>query len=101
MRYRELGKSGIKVSEVGFGCWTMGGPNWNLDNGAPVGWAEVNEEEVRARIKAGIDGGVNHWDNADAYGNGKAERRLAGAFKKLGVDRKTQVIATKVGHFRG
>jgi aryl-alcohol dehydrogenase-like predicted oxidoreductase len=79
----------------------MGGPNWNIDSGMSVGWAEVNMDEVVAGIKAGLDAGVNHWDNADAYGNGRAERRLAGAFKKLGVKRESQVIATKVGHFRG
>jgi aryl-alcohol dehydrogenase-like predicted oxidoreductase len=101
MRYRTLGGTGIKVSEVGFGCWTMGGPNWSTENGASVGWAEVNMDEVIAGIKAGLDAGVNHWDNADAYGNGRAERRLSAAFRKLGVKRDTQVIATKVGHFRG
>jgi myo-inositol catabolism protein IolS len=101
MRYRPVGRTDIKVSEVGFGCWTMGGPNWNIDSGMSVGWADVNMDELIAGIKAGIDGGVNHWDNADAYGNGRAERRLAAAFKKLGVKRDSQVIATKVGHFRG
>src|SRR5262245_20847308 len=101
MRYRQLGRTDIKVSEIGFGCWTMGGPNGSSDTGAAVGWAEVNMEEVVAGIKAGIDAGVNHWDNADAYGNGRAERRLCAAFKKLGVKRDSQVIATKVGHFRG
>src|SRR5215831_3014961 len=100
MRYRQLGRTDIKVSEVGFGCWTMGGPNWN-DTGQSVGWPEVNLDEVVEGIKVGLDAGVNHWDNADAYGNGRAERRLAAAFKKLGVKRDTQVIATKVGHFRG
>jgi len=101
MRYRPIGKTNIKVSEIGFGCWTMGGPNWSLANGAPVGWADPNDDELVAGIKAGLDAGVNHWDNADIYGNGKAERRLAGAFRKLGVKRDGQVIATKIGHFCG
>lgn len=103
MRYRPLSRRcpDIKVSEIGFGCWTMGGPNWSLSNGAPIGWADVNEDDVIAGVKSGLDAGVNHWDNADIYGNGRAERMLAGAFKKLGVKRDTQIIATKVGHFRG
>lgn len=101
MRSREIGRTGIKVSEIGFGCWTMGGPNWNSSTGQPIGWADVNEDDLLAGVKAGLDAGVNHWDNADVYGNGTAERRLAGAFAKLGVRRETQVIATKVGHFRG
>lgn len=101
MRYRQVGKTNIKVSEIGFGCWTMGGPNWSTSNGQPIGWADVNEEEVLEGIKVGLDAGVNHWDNADVYGNGRAERLLGQCFKKLGVKRVDQVIATKVGHFRG
>lgn len=101
MRYRRIGKTSIQVSEIGFGCWTMGGPNWSTSNGQSIGWADVNEDEVLAGIKAGLDGGVNHWDNADIYGNGRAERMLASAFRKLGVKPGSQVIATKVGHFRG
>lgn len=101
MRYRRIGRTSIEVSEIGFGCWTMGGPNWSTSNGQPIGWADVNEEEILAGIKAGLDAGVNHWDNADIYGNGRAERMLAWAFRKLGVKPSTQVIATKVGHFKG
>jgi aryl-alcohol dehydrogenase-like predicted oxidoreductase len=101
MRYRTVGKTSVKVSEIGFGCWTMGGPNWSTANGQPIGWADVNESEVLAGIKVGLDAGVNHWDNADIYGNGKAERLLAQCLRKLGVKRESQVIATKMGHFKG
>jgi aryl-alcohol dehydrogenase-like predicted oxidoreductase len=101
MHYRTLGTTGIKVSEVSFGCWTLGGPNFSPTNGQPIGWAQVNEADVLQGIRAGLDAGVNHWDNADVYGNGRAERLLASCFAKLGVKRETQVIATKVGHFRG
>ncbi len=101
MQFRSVGNSGLKVSEIGFGCWTMGGPNWSAATGQPIGWADVNDEEIIAGIKVGLDRGVNHWDNADIYGNGRAERSLAACLAKLGVQRGTQVIATKVGHFRG
>jgi len=101
MRYRRLGKTSVAVSEVSFGCWTLGGPNFSPATGAPIGWADVDEGEVLAGIKAGLDAGVNHWDNADVYGNGRAERLLARCLDRLGVDRSTQVIATKVGHFHG
>jgi myo-inositol catabolism protein IolS len=101
MRYRPLGNSGLKVSEIGFGCWTMGGPNWSTANGQPIGWAEVHEEEILAGVKVGLDAGVNHWDNADIYGNGKAERLLGACLRKLGIKPGSQVIATKVGHFKG
>ena len=101
MRYRTLGRSDIKVSEIGFGCWTMGGPNWSTSNGQSIGWSDVNDAEVYEGVRVGVEAGVNHWDNADIYGNGRAERTLANAFKALGVKRETQVIATKVGHFKG
>ena len=99
MEYRNLGTTDVKVSEISFGCWTMGGLNWV--NGSPNGWANVNEDEITAGIKSAIDAGVNHFDNADVYGNGKAERMLARVFKKLGVKTNDFIIATKIGHFPG
>lgn len=99
MNQRELGKTGVFVSEISLGCWTMGGLNWV--NGTPNGWANVNEDEIVAAIKAGIDAGVNHFDNADVYGNGKAERMLKRAFDKLGLNTNDYIVATKVGHFPG
>lgn len=99
MRLRELGKSGVKVSEISLGCWTMGGLNWV--NGNANGWANVDEEEIVRAIKAGVDAGVNHFDNADVYGNGRAERMLRDALKKRGLRSEDFVIATKVGHFPG
>lgn len=99
MQYRPLGTSDVKVSEISFGCWTMGGLNWV--NGSPNGWANVDEDEITAGIKLAIDAGVNHFDNADVYGNGRAERMLARVFDKLGVKSEDYVIATKIGHFPG
>jgi len=96
---RELGRSGVKVSEIGLGCWTMGGLNWV--NGNANGWANVDEAEIVQAIKAGLNAGVNHFDNADVYGNGRAERMLKRAFDTLGVRSEDYVIATKVGHFPG
>lgn len=99
MKYRKLGRADIEVSEVSFGCWTMGGLNWV--NGIPNGWADVNEDEIAEAIKVGLDAGVNHFDNADVYGNGRAERMLARVLKRLGVDSTKVIIATKIGHFPG
>ncbi len=99
MKYRKLGSSDVEVSEISFGCWTMGGLNWV--NGNANGWANVDEDEIAAGIKVAIDAGVNHFDNADVYGNGKAERMLARVFDKLGVKSEDFVIATKIGHFPG
>jgi myo-inositol catabolism protein IolS len=99
MEYRELGRSGVKVSAISFGCWTMGG--LNFVNGTPNGWADVDEDEITRGIKAALDAGVNHFDNADVYGNGRAERMLARVLKRLGVESESLVIATKVGWFPG
>lgn len=99
MNYREIGKTGVRVSEISFGCWTLGGLNWI--NGSPNGWANVDEDEVAAAVKLGLDAGVTHFDNADAYGNGRAERMLARVLHKLGVRPDAVVVATKIGHFPG
>lgn len=96
MEYRRLGKSDIQVSAISLGCWTLGGLNWV--NGIPNGWADVDESEAKAAIHYALDQGVNHFDNADVYGNGRAERLLARA---LGSRSKEVIIATKVGWFPG
>lgn len=77
----------------------MGGLNWV--NGTANGWADVDEDEVTKAIKIALDAGVNHFDNADVYGNGRAERMLRRVLDRLGVKRDRLVIATKVGHFKG
>lgn len=96
MKYRKLGKTDLEVSEISLGCWTMGGLNWV--NGVPNGWANVNEDEVKEAVNYAIDKGVNHFDNADVYGNGRAERMLA---RILGNRTNKYVIATKIGWFPG
>lgn len=99
MKTRKLGSSRIEVSEISLGCWTMGGLNWQ--EGRPNGWADVDEDEVTAAIKQAVDAGVNHFDNADVYGNGRAERMLARAFSRLGLKSEEFIVATKIGHHRG
>jgi len=96
MKYRKLGKSDIEVSEISLGCWTMGGLNWV--DGQQNGWANVDEKEVAEAINYGIEQGVNHFDNADVYGNGRAERMLQ---RILGDRTNRFIIATKVGWFKG
>lgn len=96
MKYRILGKTDVKVSEISLGCWTMGGLNWV--DGVANGWANVNEKEIEEAINYAIDQGVNHFDNADVYGNGRAERMLA---RILGNRTNNFIIATKIGWFPG
>lgn len=96
MKYRTLAGTDIKVSEISLGCWTLGG--LNFVDGIPNGWANVDEAEAIRAVHHALDRGVNHFDNADVYGNGRAERLLARA-----LDGRTDnvVIASKVGHFPG
>lgn len=66
MEYRELGRTGWKVSTIGFGAWAIGGT-----------WGPVNDEESLVSLNRALDLGVNFFDTADVYGDGKSERLLA------------------------
>ncbi len=81
MNLRKLGKTGYEVSEIGLGCWQLGG-----DFG-PVGDAEATAILKKARSLE-----VNFWDTADVYGGGQSETRI-GDYK----DKKGVIVATKVG----
>jgi len=70
MKYRELGKTGLKISEVSFGTWAIGGS-----------WGKTNDKEALASLDRAIGEGVNFFDTADVYGNGHSEELLAKATK--------------------
>jgi aryl-alcohol dehydrogenase-like predicted oxidoreductase len=91
-----LGRTGLEVSEVSLGCWTLGGPNWSEGN--PVGWADLDEGEAVRAVELALELGVNHFDTADVYGNGRSEQLLG---KVFGSRRGEIVLATKVGWFPG
>ena len=84
MRYRRLGRSGLLVSEVGFGTWGLGGTSYG----------PVDDEESRRALELAFDRGVTFYDTSDLYGDGHSEEVLGQVF----ADRRGQVqIATKVG----
>src|SRR3954469_14434395 len=86
MRQRVFPGTDVSVSEVGFGTWTIS-TGW---------WGEKSDAEAVAMMRRALDEhGVNFFDAADAYGNGRAERQIAEAFKGR---RKDVVIGTKVGY---
>jgi len=87
---RKLGKSEIKVSALGLGCWAIGGPFWAENT--PLGWGEVDDEESIRAIHAALDFGITFFDTADVYGAGHSERVLA---QGLNNHRSDVVIATK------
>ena len=93
MSTRVLGRSGIKVSAIGFGCWAIGGP-FTMD-GKPDGWGAVDDRESAAAIRRALDLGVMFFDTADAYGTGHSEQVLGRA---LAAHRDEVVIATKFGY---
>lgn len=97
MEYRTIGKTDIEVSEFGLGCWALGGPNWEKGT-IPSGWSDIEEGPVVDAVSYAVDHGVNHFDNADCYGNGRAERLLARA---LGSRTSEVVISSKVGWVQG
>jgi myo-inositol catabolism protein IolS len=79
VNYRILGKSGLKVTEIGLGCWAIGGPSFS-DDGQPNGWAGADDQaSVKGLLKA-YELGINHWDSADAYGKGHSERLIGKVF---------------------
>ena len=83
MNYRKFGRIGWQVSEIGFGAWAVGGA-----------WGSVDDEQSIAAMKRAVDLGVNFFDTADVYGDGRSERLLRRLRKE------TQApfhIATKAG----
>jgi voltage-dependent potassium channel beta subunit len=85
MIYRFLGKSGIKVSCLGFGNW--------VNNENP---SKEVEEVTYQCMKKCIDNGINYFDTAEIYGFGTAETAMGNCLKRLGVPRKDFVLSTKV-----
>ena len=86
MKYKKLGKSGIEVSEIGFGAWTIA-LNW---------WGkEIDDDEAKRMLKKAYDCGINFFETGDMYGRGKSERLIGETFKDM---RNEVVISTKYGY---
>lgn len=83
MQYRELGRTGWKVSTVSFGAWAIGGS-----------WGAVDDKDSLAALHRSIDLGVNFIDTADVYGDGRSERLVAQLRKERS---ETIYVATKAG----
>jgi aryl-alcohol dehydrogenase-like predicted oxidoreductase len=93
MHYRTLGRTGLKVSEVGFGAWAIGGP-WKLGD-KQVGWGKVDDGTSKRALETAFDLGITFYDTADAYGWGHSEGLVGEVFKGR---RDKVIIATKVGN---
>ena len=83
MNYRELGRTGFRVSSISFGAWAIGNA-----------WGEVKADESLSALHRAVDLGVNFFDTADVYGDGHSERLVA----QLKRERREEIIvATKAG----
>lgn len=82
MRHRRLGKTGYQVSEIGLGCWQLGG-----------GFGALGDEAANAILDKALELGVDFWDTADVYGGGQSESRIAPKLKAHPNVR----VATKLG----
>jgi aryl-alcohol dehydrogenase-like predicted oxidoreductase len=83
MEYRQFGKTDLKVSAIGFGCWEIGGT-----------YGRIDEAQFERAVAAAIDSGITCFDTAEAYGMGVSEEALARA---LGRRRQDVAIITKFG----
>jgi aryl-alcohol dehydrogenase-like predicted oxidoreductase len=83
LKYRKFGRIGWEVSEIGFGAWAVGGE-----------WGAVDDDQSIAAMKRALDLGVNFFDTADVYGDGRSERLM----QRLRRETKAPFhIATKAG----
>lgn len=90
MLYRDLGSTGIKVSEVGFGGWGIGGTT-----AGPTSYGNVDERTSLDALSRAFDRGITFYDTAPAYGDGRSESLIGRAFRGR---RDHVVIATKAGY---
>jgi aryl-alcohol dehydrogenase-like predicted oxidoreductase len=93
MKYNQLGRTGLFVSEICLGAMTFGG---SAEAGTWHVIGSLGQAEVDAIVERSLAAGVNFFDTADVYAFGRSEQLLGQAFKNLGVARKDVVIATKV-----
>ena len=71
MRYRRLGNTDLEISEIGFGAWTIGA-DW---------WGHIDDQTAASMLHRALDLGINYFDTADQYGQGRSERLIGEAFK--------------------
>ena len=84
MRYRNLGETGMRVSEISLGTWAFGGD-----------WGTVGEDDAYAALNRAVDLGVNFLDTADVYGDGRSEKLIGRLLKDRPNDE--ILVATKAG----
>lgn len=89
MRYRELGHSGIKVSEIGFGAWGIGGAT-----PGPTSYGDTDDKRSLAALTEALKMGITFFDTSNIYGNGHSERLIGQALRDHAGE---VVVCTKAG----
>ena len=97
MRKITLGRTGAIVSAISLGTWSYGGEN--NSGKIPVGWAGQTDADSKAALIKCWGEGINHWDTADVYGNGRSEQVIGSIWET--VPRNEIFLATKVGWDQG
>jgi len=87
MEVRQCGKSDLKLSVVGIGCWAFGGDEGDY-------WGAQDQSDVNALVRRAVEVGINYFDTAELYNNGRSEASLGVAIK--GVPRDQVIIGSKV-----
>jgi aryl-alcohol dehydrogenase-like predicted oxidoreductase len=91
VKQRRLGRSDIEISVIGLGCW-----QFSEGSGLAGGfWEALPTQTVEEIVDASLSGGINWFDTAEAYGNGRSERALSNALTRLGKKPGDVVVATK------
>jgi aryl-alcohol dehydrogenase-like predicted oxidoreductase len=91
MEMRDLGRSGLRITPIGLGCW-----QFSQGIGATGGmWSTLDQETMDAVVAAAVGGGISWYDTAQAYGNGASERALASALERADVEPGAVLVATK------
>ena len=85
MNLRKFGKEGVAVSEIGLGCWQLGGD-----------WGNIDDYTAQKVIETAVENGITFYDTADVYGRGRSEELLYKYLKPLAPE---AFIATKLGRF--
>ena len=87
MQIRECGRSGLKISALGIGCWSFGG-------GESDYWGRQDQKDAQEVVRRAVDLGVNYFDTAEAYNSGRSEIGLGQAIRD--IPRDSVVIGTKL-----
>ena len=99
MRTIRFGRTNAQVPAISLGTWGHGGPG--MGGGHPVGWSGNDDRLSKAALIEAHRRGITHWDTADAYGHGHAEKLIGEVFTEGSVPRKEIFLASKFGYQTG